>query len=976
MSRTAIISVIIVLLFPSFSEARIITVRQNGTGDFISIGDALFYAKSGDTVVVGDGIWTGDDNTDRYIYYGNISIKSENGPENCVIDCRHYSRFLYVELFNKYSFSLSGFTIKNCSSGNGGAIYVKEASASITDCIFIDNDADEHGGAIYCTNSEVTVGGCTFIDNFAVYGAALSIGEGVSVIDCKFIDNTASYNGGAIYISWYNRDNVAASSISGCSFDNNFAYYRGGAVYSLANELTIKKSSFDSNYSQFGGGVYLTEYGSIAISDSFFSENFADKGGALRIDACSRLDIRNTVFDHNAAFMQGGVFHIGNCDSLNISNCLFDHNTGLDYGGVIHGSDSDAAGPGLITNCTFVGNYSGSDDLGSIDTRYSQAVYYRNCIFHSNSYPLFNSGSLYSNMSYCCLQSNGDSHVLSWIDPNHNFFSDPLFVCGPLGDYYLSSTLSGQSASSLCIDAGSDPAGSVGLGNMTTRTDEVPDELTVDLGFHYPSELADLNHDGFVNMLDLSILSESYALDNGIVPETQKLAFWSLDEGHGGDYIYDSSGNIITASMHNIDPALSWCQGVSGTAINFDGVDDYIEVPYFLDPADGPFSLSVWVLGDSVGTIFQQLDGTGVGRKWLIIDSVTGTVGSCLADDYYGTLTGDYHFSADRWHNLAVVWDGKRRYIYADARLIAQDTTDLENGLEPSDGGYYIGCGKAGPPYGIFSGTVDEIRVYAAAVTEQEISNIFAEGRFREKGYWRFEEGSGYIAACSGDSTLVGTLNNMSESSWISDGRFGGGLSFDGIDDYVSVPFVLDPSSGPFSAFAWVKTPSTGTMTNRRIISQAMAEGTPRAWLSKNADGYLSTLIRSEYNENALESSFQLADDNWHHVGVVIDGLTRTLYADGSVVAQDQLGGDALSCSGGMLIGTYYGLSDKFWLGLIDDVRIYDFALSSIQVRRILRGGTAMVLESFCQSAPAADIDGDCAVDINDLILLASRWLK
>jgi hypothetical protein len=70
-----------------------------------------------------------------------------------------------------------------------------------------------------------------------------------------------------------------------------------------------------------------------------------------------------------------------------------------------------------------------------------------------------------------------------------DFSKDPLFVSLPSernGNYYLSQQASMQVLDSPCVDAGSDTAAKLGLGNMTTRIDKVGDTGTVDVGYHYP----------------------------------------------------------------------------------------------------------------------------------------------------------------------------------------------------------------------------------------------------------------------------------------------------------------------------------------------------------------------------------------------------------------------------------------------------------------------------------------------------------
>jgi hypothetical protein len=66
-----------------------------------------------------------------------------------------------------------------------------------------------------------------------------------------------------------------------------------------------------------------------------------------------------------------------------------------------------------------------------------------------------------------------------------NIDADPLFVTGPLGDYFLSHCSAGQPEDSPCVDAG-DPASEIIEG--TTRIDLIEDLNIVDMGYHYPQE--------------------------------------------------------------------------------------------------------------------------------------------------------------------------------------------------------------------------------------------------------------------------------------------------------------------------------------------------------------------------------------------------------------------------------------------------------------------------------------------------------
>ena len=84
-----------------------------------------------------------------------------------------------------------------------------------------------------------------------------------------------------------------------------------------------------------------------------------------------------------------------------------------------------------------------------------------------------------------------------------------------------------------------------------------------------------------------------------------------------------------------------------------------------------------------------------------------------------------------------------------------------------------------------------------------------------------------------------------------------------------------------------------------------------------------------------LESDLVVTDGQWHHVGLVYDrdSMHRHLYVDGIEVAADTDIVPVFSCDGGLYIGAGKDFEpDSFYSGLIDDVRIYNVALTPEQI--------------------------------------------
>ncbi|KPK40831.1 MAG: hypothetical protein AMJ65_10330 [Phycisphaerae bacterium SG8_4] len=183
--------------------------------------------------------------------------------------------------------------------------------------------------------------------------------------------------------------------------------------------------------------------------------------------------------------------------------------------------------------------------------------------------------------------------------------------------------------------------------------------------------------------------------------------------------------------------------------------------------------------------------------------------------------------------------------------------------------------------------------------------------------HWPLDEVQGVIAyndAADCDGTLMGN------PVWQPDGgMLIGALQFDGIDDYVSTEFALNPADGPFSVVAWVK----GGAPGQDVVSQANRA----SWLGADStEGNLMTNLRSGRSSTPLLSETCITDGNWHRIGFVWDGSYRHLYVDGVEVAVDgsPLSGLA-SAEGGLYFGAGSTLTPgTFFSGLIDDVRIYN----------------------------------------------------
>ncbi|MFC1604441.1 kelch repeat-containing protein [Planctomycetota bacterium] len=199
--------------------------------------------------------------------------------------------------------------------------------------------------------------------------------------------------------------------------------------------------------------------------------------------------------------------------------------------------------------------------------------------------------------------------------------------------------------------------------------------------------------------------------------------------------------------------------------------------------------------------------------------------------------------------------------------------------------------------------------------------------------YWKLDETEGNIADNS-TSDNHGILSG--NPTWKPDsGQVAGALEFDGIDNYITTDFVLDPSLGAFSVLVWWK----GGVPGQVIISQSDGIGSGEIWLGMDALGgnLMTGLVpppAGRFIPQPLVSGSIITYDQWRHIGFVWDGLYRILYVDGIEVAKDAAAQNPLkSATGGLYIGASKTLdAGTYFSGLIDDVRIYNVSLSAEEI--------------------------------------------
>ena len=195
---------------------------------------------------------------------------------------------------------------------------------------------------------------------------------------------------------------------------------------------------------------------------------------------------------------------------------------------------------------------------------------------------------------------------------------------------------------------------------------------------------------------------------------------------------------------------------------------------------------------------------------------------------------------------------------------------------------------------------------------------------------YNFEEASGTTAFDASGQNNHGAITRATYTS----GKYGKALNFDGVNDWVTVNDVaaLDLTKG-MTVEAWVY--PTAISGNRTVLVKENARTLVYYLYANTSDdspnrplggGVFAGTYRYIYGGS------QLTTNQWTHLAVTYDGATQRLYVGGAQVASRAQTGSMTVSSGALRIGGN-SLWGEFFKGWIDEVRVYNRALSAAQIQ-------------------------------------------
>ncbi len=430
------------------------------------------------------------------------------------------------------------------------------------------------------------------------------------------------------------------------------------------------------------------------------------------------------------------------------------------------------------------------------------------------------------------------------------------------------------------------------------------------------------------------------------------VGYWSFDDA-SSTKATDSSGNGNTGTLTNMatspsTQASGWNPGKLGKGLTFDGVNDSVSLPSTIGFTSSTVTLSAWFkTTDTAGGIVQHWQNVTCGYR-LIISS--GNLSFTVSNPANTSLTSST-VNDGLWHHAVGTYDGTTMRLYVDG---VQVTSGAKSGAIVACAGTGVIGSDSG--VGLLAASIDEPRIYNRALTAAQVLALYnaGEAQFKQPtknglvGYWSFDDASSTKATDSSGNGNTGTLTNMAfpataSSGWTINGKRGYGLAFDGTDDYVTLPN-LDYNSLTFSA--WIKRGRTSAGNFDRLLMSVNSNGWGVYMDSNNTIGFTKVAVSN------TNSSGTITDTNWHHVVVTYDGANSRYYIDGVL---DSSPSYAVSFSGGGSYTIGSRGTGEYFQGKIDEVRIYNRALSATEVANLYASGARAVNAS--QNVTGSSLD-------------------
>ena len=416
--------------------------------------------------------------------------------------------------------------------------------------------------------------------------------------------------------------------------------------------------------------------------------------------------------------------------------------------------------------------------------------------------------------------------------------------------------------------------------------------------------------------------------------------------------------NATTSIPSNTYPGtpsnITYAAGKFGNAAVFNGSSSYIS-------ADNPFagqsgasqeySVSIWFKADSFTnttypTLFKGFNTSNNGQTPPFV----WTNGSIIRFHGYTYADASVSLSTGVWYHLVVIENNSTIQIYLNGvlqSLNASTTWNQVNGNKILFGGDTASMNNTA-----FDGQIDQVRIFNSVLPQSAVTALYNEttttatypyidyvdANPNSVAYYKMSDATDQLGNYNGTATNV---------NFNTEGKFGFAGAFNGSSSHMDFPSPIPYTNTDMTFSCWVKLNSAFSSSFRTIIgagNKSTGEGIIRLLLRyDSANSYKIEPVRaysgnSYYTASSNYSAQTINAGSWYNIVYTYSasGNTAKIYINGSLVSTTSLTTTSTdpTNSGVLALGQYRdgASSALFWNGSIDQVRIYDSALSAENV--------------------------------------------
>lgn len=614
--------------------------------------------------------------------------------------------------------------------------------------------------------------------------------------------------------------------------------------------------------------------------------------------------------------------------------------------------------------------YASSTDYSRMRLRYSAGkIYYIMMIYPGPTYATLTSTTTLT-------AGNWYHVVLTWDDANYY-----LYINGVLEVTFASASVTTDSIAFTTIGANIDSGDPAAYSNgfidevKLYTTALTADQVTAEYNQGKAEVLSSISTESNGTTPSFSA-SREYCVPGDTTTCNPPIAEYLLDE-NTGTTVYDKSGNNYASIGFLGTP--TWTPGKKGSALSFNGTTDGVS---FSGPTTySTMTMTAWAYidassptGDIVG--YAHTNSNAYGFTFYIEGNTLRAKAETNADQYFYTnVTYDVTSLKNQWIHLAMTWQNLGTgtggcdatvKLYVNGAVVDSDTDNVTGTpyscLTPYPYPFTMGGTTTASLARPTKVKLDDVRVYSYVRTPAQIAWEYNQGG--PIAWYKFDEcqgatiynsaltGNGEAAGNNGTLSIGGTAPNTTPGTCSTTGAWADGatgklnasMDFDGVDDAATFTQSYPVAwSNPFSLSTWVYVPSSATWANA-YMGNIVGKGdyTGSYGLTRNTtDNQVCAWMRGD--NTSFSDCLSITRDQWWHLTMVWDGTYLTLYTNGvpsGSPGSTTLTGvpDVTSWSiGGAL--AFAGASGNLFTGFIDNVQLYNYALTPAQVQTTYNNG-------------------------------------